>query len=311
MALIGYGFLEQIKRALIKLKPFFVAFSLTFTLPLLGICQENLKGTVKATSGEIIPYANIIVTGKQGGTYSDEVGNFEINVMPFDSLTFSSIGYKRITLSVGDIKIGGNQIYLSSDITQLQTVTIESKKNRIKIERGEFGYTKTKRRSMISSGIPGTQFATFIMNNSEKQGFVEYFLLGITCERKSRIRIRLYRPTTRNGVGQETTKQNLLFDIIGNHKRYKLDVSMYQIPFEKEGIIVALEFLGEVGKDNKVKKGTTTGTKLYLTDGNDPHRNTWQSYRDSEFVRESFSDNQRNTSNALIGLLAIFYLDTE
>ena len=249
------------------------------------------------------------MTGKLGGTYSDEEGKFEINVTTFDSLTFSSIGYKRITFSVKDLKSNRNQIYLSPDISQLQTVTIQAKKTRIKIERKEFGYTKVKRRSMISSGIPGTQFATFIMNDFRKEGFIESLLFGITCEHKSRIRIRLYRPTIQNGVGEEITKQNLLFNISGNHRRYKLDVSIYQIPFNKEGIVVAIEFLGEVGKDNRIKKGTTRGTKLYLTDGNDDFRNTWQSYRERDFVRESFSDNQRNTSNALIGLSAIFYIN--
>ena len=203
MALIGCRIEELMKRTLIGLNSFFFTLLFALTSPLLGICQEKLKGIVKATNGEIIPYANIILTGKLGGTYSDEEGKFEINVTTFDSLTFSSIGYKRITFSVKDLKSNRNQIYLSPDISQLQTVTIQAKKTRIKIERKEFGYTKVKRRSMISSGIPGTQFATFIMNDFRKEGFIESLLFGITCEHKSRIRIRLYRPTIQNGVGEE------------------------------------------------------------------------------------------------------------
>lgn len=309
MALVLIRFTPLKKKTLSKLESFFI-FILLFviTSPSLVFCQQKLQGIVKSTnSDEIIPYANIVLTGKQGGTYSDEEGKFEINVATSDSLTISSVGYKRITIAVEDVRTRSNQIYLNPDITQLQSVTIQAKKGRVKFERKEFGYTKVKRRSLISSGIPGIQFATFIMNDSKNEGFIESLLIGITCERKSRVRIRLYSPTLQNGVGAEITNQNLLFDIKGNHRPYKFDVSPYQIPFNKEGIIVAIEFLGEIGKDNKIKKGTTTGTKLYLTDGNDDFRNTWQSYRERDFIKESFSDNQRNTSNALIGLSAIFY----
>lgn len=301
--------MESTKSTLIKLKYFFVLISLfAIGVPFLGICQEKLKGIVRSTDNdEVIPYVNIVIAGKKGGTYSDEDGKFEINISNLDSLTFSSVGYMRITLSVEWIKRNSNQIYLNPEATLLESVTVQAKKSRVKVKSQEFGYTRVKRRSMISSGIPGTQFATFITNDLRRNGFIESFLFGITCERKSRIRIRLYNPTIQNGVGVEITKQNLLIDISGNHKRYKLDVSKHQIPFSKEGIVVAIEFLGEVDKDNRIKKGTTIGTKLYLTDGNDHFRNTWQSYRERDFVRESFSDNQRNTSNALIGLSAIFY----
>ncbi|MFN7603350.1 MAG: carboxypeptidase-like regulatory domain-containing protein [Bacteroidota bacterium] len=309
MALTSNRFEEFIKKTLTNLKSFFISILLLSLIsPLLGVCQERLRGIVKSTnSGEIIPYATIIIIDKRGGTYSDEEGKFEISITPSDSLTFSSIGFKRITISVKEVKTNGGHIYLDPDITQLESVTIQAKRGRVKPEYKEFGYTKTKRRYLISFAIPGVQIATFIMNDSEREGFIESLLFGITCERKSRIRIRLYRPTIQNGVGTEITKQNLIFDVSGNHKRFELNMSKYEVPFGREGIVVAIEFLGEVGKNDKIKNGTIIGTKLYLTDGNDKIRNTWESYRERDFVRESFSDNQRNTSNALIGLSAVFY----
>jgi hypothetical protein len=289
-----------------------IRFNLFFFLfiPLPGITQEKLQGTVESFSGkEPIPYVNIIPIGKQGGAYSDEEGFFEINVTSVDSLIFSSIGYKRITICVEDIKNQNHKVYLHPDIAFLQSVTIKAKKVKVKSDRKEFGYLKTKRRSTISAGMPGIQFATFIKNDFQQEGFIESLLLGITAEKKSRIRIRFYEPTVKNSVGAEITKQNFLFDVAGHHKPLKIDMAKYQIPFSTAGIVVAIEFLGELDKDGKIRKGTISKTMLYLTDGKDAERNTWQSYRERTFVRESFSDNQQNTSNAMIGLSAIFYRD--
>jgi hypothetical protein len=90
---------------------------------------------------------------------------------------------------------------------------------------------------------------------------------------------------------------------------FKIDLKSYQFNFPKEGIVVGIEFLGELGKNNKIIKGTTSSARLYLTDGNDYSRNTWENYRDQKFYKESFSANQNNTSNAVIGLSAVFYHD--
>jgi hypothetical protein len=281
---------------------------------LLIICdsfgQHVIKGLLRSTGGEVISYANIISPGKKGGVYSNEEGYFEIKVNAADSITFSCVGYNRLTIVASEI-LTKSTVYLHPDITQLDPITVVPKEGRAKMTKQTFGYTKTKRRSLISSGLPGVQFATFIENNLNKDGFIETVLLGINCDHKCRIRVRLYNATSKKEVGTEITKQNLLFDVSGNHKPFKIDLSSYQFTFPKEGIVVGIEFLGELGNDNKIIKGTTSSARLYLTDGNDYSRNTWENYRDQKFYKESFSANQNNTSNALIGLSAVFYQDQD
>lgn len=279
-------------------------------IPTAGLSQVKLVAMVKSTDSLSVPYCNVTFTRKTGGTYSNESGFFELSTNTNDTLVFSSIGYKKTKQAVSEIVRNSNKVYLDIDITQLQELTVTSQKRRVASKRQEFGYTKTKRKSLISSGIPGTQFAVFIENSYGSVGYIESVFVGIACNKKSRVRLRLYKPNHRT-VGEETTPKNIIFDVTGDHKKYKLDLSGYNIPFGMEGVFISLEFLGEVGKDNLIKQATTMGTKLYLTDGKDAARNTWQSYRENPFVLESFSDNQQNTSNALIGLSAIFYSEMD
>lgn len=296
---------ELVKKTLHHLRSFFFLLILLL-LARAGVGQVRLQGVVKSFgTSEVVPYVNIVVVGKKGGAYSDEEGRFMISVDKTDSLVFSSVGYKRLTIAVQSIIHG--QVFLQQDLTILESVTVNANKEKVKTKSATFGYINTSRRSLISAGIPGIQFAVYIENTLRQEGYIEEFLLGIRTENKARIRIRLYTPSNQKGVGEEITKQNLLFDVSGNHKSLKLDVAKYNLPFPKEGIIVAVEFLGEVGKDNNILMGTTSVTKLYLTDGNDKTRNTWESYREHPFVKESFSVHQQNTSNALVGLVSVFY----
>src|SRR5690242_12096780 len=134
----------------------FFLFLLLLSLPSLG--QKMVYGVVKSASNkEVIPYANIIIAGKQTGTYSDEEGRFEINTGPNDSITISSIGFKRITIPTEDIIKNNYLVLLRPDVTRLQNVTVLAKKGKVKFERHSFGYLKTKRRFLITSGVPGIQ----------------------------------------------------------------------------------------------------------------------------------------------------------
>lgn len=287
-------------------------FTLLFLLlfPFFCIAQEQLRGTVLSIDDkEPIPYANIVPVGRQGGTYSDEKGAFEIAITDKDSLAFSSVGYKRITLSVGDIKKLNGHIHLYPETILLQGTTITAKRGKVKPEIKKFGYLKTNRRYMVDSAIPGSQNAVFIKNNSGQEGLIQFVQLGIGAKRKSKIRIRLYEPTEENGVGKEITRQNIFADVTGNHRSFKIDVSMHQIIFPEKGIVVAVESLGEVDKAGKIKKGTESTTTLFLTNGKDAERNTWQAYRDRSFKRERFNDHWKVTANAVIGLSVIFFVE--
>lgn len=282
---------------------------LFFSAPFISISQGKLHGTVWSFNRkQPIPYVNIVPVGRQGGTYSDETGAFEITARDKDSLVFSSVGYNRITLCVADIKKMSNQVQLYPESIPLEFVTIGTNRE-AKIERENFGYLKTNGHQ--SNVAPGSQYAVFIKNDSGQEGLIESLLLGISADRKSRIRIRVYEHVNGNAVGKEITKQNIFADVTGNHPSFKIDISMHHILFPEKGVVVAVEFIGVVDRDVKINRESSVQTKLYVTDGNDTERNTWVCNRDRRFVRESFTNQLQINVNAVLGLSVVFFEEIE
>lgn len=73
-------------------------------LPGLMMAQSVVKGTVKdASTGEVLPGANIVIKGTTQGTTADFDGNFTIEVMDFpQTLVISSVGYKTMEVNISD-----------------------------------------------------------------------------------------------------------------------------------------------------------------------------------------------------------------
>ncbi|MGY8915341.1 MAG: carboxypeptidase-like regulatory domain-containing protein, partial [Flavobacteriales bacterium] len=71
-------------------------------VPTLMMAQSIIKGTVKdASTGEVLPGANVVIQGTTQGTTADFDGNFTIEIMDFPkTLIFSSVGYKTMELSI-------------------------------------------------------------------------------------------------------------------------------------------------------------------------------------------------------------------
>lgn len=92
-------------------------------------CQ-TFRGTVfdRATNSTL-SFAVIYISGTSIGTYSDNHGNFELNISGHSSgpITISMVGYHSITLS--EYKRNEmNKIYLSTKINELDEVVIKGKK---------------------------------------------------------------------------------------------------------------------------------------------------------------------------------------
>ena len=65
--------------------------------------QVNVKGKVLNSSGNPVPYVNVIVENTQLGTTTDEEGNFSLYVTQLPTvLTFSHISYEEKKVKVVD-----------------------------------------------------------------------------------------------------------------------------------------------------------------------------------------------------------------
>ena len=76
-------------------------------IPLEGFSYFDFKdvkitGTVKDEKGNPLEGVSVAVVGKASGVSTDNSGNFSISVPPSAELRFSYVGYKTITVKVGD-----------------------------------------------------------------------------------------------------------------------------------------------------------------------------------------------------------------
>lgn len=289
------------------LLPLFFVF--TFTSYSLAQSIE-LKGFVKASqSGEPIPYATIQLADKQSGTYTNEDGSFKITVSPDQALIFSALSYKKVTLTVSEIEAMNSVVTLEDDPAGLTEITIVAGNRKRKSKLETFGYHRAEKKSRLVAKTPGFQLATRIENPRKRVGYVESIILNVVSSGKSRVRLLLYAADNFPAEQIKLLPVNLVIDIGLKQGLKKVDVSDYGIQFPEEGLIVGVEFIGNV-KNGKVEiaNGIAMETKLFLSQG-DRERNTWLGFMGNKFEREPYSITGSTNANAMVGLEVRFFLD--
>lgn len=92
---------------------------------------EAITGTVlDAKTKEPLPFANIVIEGKNKGTVSNEEGFFVLDledIQPTDVLVFSYVGYKVVKVKVADLKKSKGTIYLKAVSVKIGAVNVSSK----------------------------------------------------------------------------------------------------------------------------------------------------------------------------------------
>ncbi|MGJ8743618.1 SusC/RagA family TonB-linked outer membrane protein [Polaribacter sp.] len=73
---------------------------LAFVVQISFAQEKTVSGTVSDTSGTL-PGVSVIIKGSNKGTQTDFDGNYKISTSPGDILSFSYVGYKTITKTVG------------------------------------------------------------------------------------------------------------------------------------------------------------------------------------------------------------------
>ena len=93
-------------------------------LSLTAFSQVRISGlVVDSLSFKPLPNVHIKVRNKTGGTTSDDKGFFSIQVIPFDTLLFSAIGYHTLTFPI-ILDEEDVIILLREDVTYLQPVIV-------------------------------------------------------------------------------------------------------------------------------------------------------------------------------------------
>jgi hypothetical protein len=122
--------------------------------------SQIIRGTIlDKTDDSRITYASVYIEGTFVGTYTDQNGNFELNISTFNTmpLTISALGYKRLTLT-DFLRSTPLIIYLTPKVFELNEVIINSRiiskerKENLFIFRNEFlGVTENGNSCIISN----------------------------------------------------------------------------------------------------------------------------------------------------------------
>src|SRR5690606_205556 len=151
---------------------FFLVFSCLFLTS--QAQQRTIHGTVTDTSGEPIPFVNVVIKGATIGTATNEIGKYELAISDDVTLIFSSMGFRdneihtkgkskidviliENSIAVGEVVVMGyNEVERKHLASSVEVVEMDKVKSRpiFKLEEG-FSGTVAGATLLQGSNLPG------------------------------------------------------------------------------------------------------------------------------------------------------------
>jgi 6-pyruvoyl-tetrahydropterin synthase len=240
---------------------------------------KKVHGIVKdAVSDVPLPYVHIGVPGKDLGVISQLDGSFEIDLSlaeENDSLSFSSVGYRRQSFLIGALKNDSLHVSLEDEEYVLKEITVSDTElvNLAKMGRTNPTKTTTGETEVIDFGFGGEYG---IRINTEGRRYVLQdinFHLRFNTTDSVLFRINIY--DIENGLpGKSILKENLLMTSHKKEKWISKDVSDRKIVIDQD-VIVTYEVL-------QIWRSSRTHNFLFFTWG-DGYEEGSQFHRHSSF----------------------------
>jgi len=218
-----------------------------------------------STNQQPIAYANILLTGKGRGTYSNQQGYFELTLNNASTVQISVIGYHTKTLKLTP-QLSVVKIFLRPDVKALKEIIVKPFESE---EVLTLGFDNKKKRIKFHLNSAGCEIAVFIPNTTSKKALIKAIKIPMWRGKKNVLfRLNLYKIGEKGKPGTTIPIENKVFsnrDIKKNLLYY--DVSKWQITVPKEGVFVSLETLGIKEKQHLMTsvKDTRSFSKLKLT----------------------------------------------
>jgi len=215
--------------------------------------QETFSGTIiDSESGEILPYVNVGVIGKNIGTVTNINGTFSLKISTkynADTLMMSMIGYEDLVFVVADFKeksLDDSTFKLTSKTTDLQEIVVESSKLKSKILGN-----KTKSKNMIggfASDKLGNEVG-IIIKIKKSPTYIDKFHVSIVENKYDSLKFRLNFYSVKNGMPYESIlTENIFVESQLKEGVLTVDLSEYNIVVEDD-FMVSLEWIEDLGKD--------------------------------------------------------------
>lgn len=212
-----------------------ILFSLVLKVLIVNAQKKEIT-ILNSENKKPISYVTIKFLKSQKGTFSDEKGIFLISNNEIDSLLISVLGFEDKVLSVSKIR---DTIFLIPKTITLKEITLSNKK-------AEYGYFK-KKGKFIRSALNRVIVAMYIPNKNKQNEFITHLHYRI---KKFGNELSTVRPhllsvnkLTKN-PDKEILNENIIIDIYKKNKILSIDIKDKNINFPKEGIFVALEWVG-------------------------------------------------------------------
>lgn len=232
---------------MIKKISFSILISLSFIYS--TFAQKSFSGTVISSNlKDTLSYVNIGVLNKGIGTVSNEKGKFELEFKEEflkDSLTFSIIGYRSLTIPIVDFE-KEKTIILEEQITELDEVIISNKKYKSKI----LGNKKPKLLASVafSKIEAGNEFG--IKVKVRKPIIIETFNIAVLKNEYGILNLRINFYDLKRGVpNNRINTENIIIKTELKDGLITADLSDYELMF-KNDFFVSIEFLEKLN-DNK------------------------------------------------------------
>jgi hypothetical protein len=211
------------------------------------IGAQNFNGQIFDNKTKApIPFVNIGIINKGVGTISDENGVFSLKLEDIynnDSLNISMIGYKKISLKVGEAKrkygSAYTKLYLAENMNALQEVVIRPIDYKtLIVGNRDLGEPRINFTGDSTTLQEGYEVGTLI-NNKKRSAYIDKINFGV-CENdfdSITIRLNIYDKSTNKNILERP-----IYVTVKKEKVVTIDTKKYNI-YVTDDFIIAFEAL--------------------------------------------------------------------
>lgn len=222
--------------------------------------SQEINGQVKdGESGEVIPFVNIGVIGKDIGTTSGLDGTFSLDLTKAtdqDTLRFSFIGYEPLNLSVNHIRKNGlpNEISLKEKVIKLREVIVASNRlipRTLGIRRKDCYPIPFYKKATSNIPFPQTgyrhEIGTFFANDQPL--YLDSIQLNFTDIQIDTVALRVNIYVSTEGGFKSILNKPLYINFHTADESQRIDVSYLDLQLESD-FLVSIENYGRINNNS-------------------------------------------------------------
>jgi hypothetical protein len=266
-----------------------------------------------------LSYVSIFISNKPNiGTFTNEQGFFSLKAETSDTLFISHIGYESLKIKVSDFR---GDIFLKESMHQLKEITVLSTNKKMQYVTQKLGtYWEKPDVNWFLSGCDN--YALLVPNDLEQEGVIKNLYFKIKHERDKKykdnqiqLRIRIYSGIAyKNKLQIDLLRENVIVIMKQHQKHISVNLEKYNVPFPKEGIIVGIDIMGYLDKNNNLLEGSIGQCRknIYLRQTNkiEKENSFFKNFNKTEWYSNSkFTKPQTNEvviMNVMFGVEVIF-----